>query len=62
MAFATLAGSLRIASGPGLYCSSRSSKNFVRIPPGISRVTLIRPAVSAASARVKPTTPNFAAQ
>ena len=61
-ASATLAGSLRIASGPGLYCSSRSSKNLVRMPPGTTRVTPTCPASSAASARVKPTTPNFAAQ
>jgi hypothetical protein len=32
------------------------------MPPGTSRVTPIRPAVSAARARVKPTTPNLLAQ
>src|SRR4029450_1625484 len=46
-AAATWAGSLRIASGPGLYRSSRSSKNLVRIPPGISSVTPTCPASSA---------------
>src|SRR4051794_18726694 len=61
-AAATLAGSFSWASGPGLYFGSRSSKNAVCIPPGTSSVTPTRPAVSAASARVKPTTPNFEAQ
>ena len=46
----------------GLYCSSRPSKKAVSMPPGISRVTPTRPAISAASARVKPTTPNLLAQ
>ena len=32
------------------------------MPPGISKVTPTRPASSTASARVKPTTPNFEAQ
>ena len=59
---ATSSGSLRGASGPGRYCSVRPSKNRVRIPPGTSRVTPTRPASSVASARVKPTTPNFEAQ
>src|SRR5207247_3147574 len=59
---ATCAGSFSGASGGGLYLSSRASKNAVRMPPGMSSVTPTSPASSAASARVKPTTPNFAAQ
>src|SRR3954447_3328352 len=55
-------GGASFASGGGLYCSVRPSKNAVCMPPGISSVTPTRPAVSAASARVKPTTPNFEAQ
>src|SRR4051794_19708106 len=62
IASATCAGSLRTASGPGLYCSGGPSKKCVVMPPGISSVTPTSPAVSAASARVKPTTPNFDAQ
>jgi hypothetical protein len=61
-AWAISDGSARRASAPGLYCSGRPSKKRVCIPPGISRVTPTRPAVSAARARVKPTTPNLLAQ
>src|SRR5690606_22946436 len=61
-AAAVCAGSLRSASGPGRYRSLRPSKNAVRIPPGTSRVTPTRPAYSAASAWVKPRTPNLDAQ
>src|SRR5690606_4951696 len=59
---ATSRGSLSFAVGAGLYCSGLSSKKPVRIPPGMRSVTPMRPAVSAASARVKPTTPNLEAQ
>ncbi len=62
IASATWVGSLRTASGPGLYWSGRPSKKAVVIPPGTRSVTPTSPAVSAASARVKPTTPNFDAQ
>src|SRR6185437_16195790 len=61
-ASATFAGSLSFASAGGLYFSSRSSKNAVCMPPGTSMVTPTVPCSSAASARVKPTTPNFEAQ
>src|SRR5205085_12250309 len=46
----------------GLYSAGRSSKKLVCMPPGTSNVTPTRPASSAASARVKPTTPNLLAQ
>ncbi len=59
---ATAAGSLRFASEPGLYFGSRSSKKCVFMPEGISVVTPTSPFVSAASARVKPSTPNLEAQ
>ena len=39
MALATSAGSLSLASGGGLYCSSRPSKKCVRMPPGMTIVT-----------------------
>src|SRR4051794_37737492 len=55
-------GGASFASGGGLYCSVRPSKNAVCMPPGMSSVTPTRPAVSAARARVKPTTPNLEAQ
>src|SRR6266496_2069442 len=61
-ACATSSGWLSLASGGGLYCSSRSSKNAVCMPPGTSMVTPTSPAASAASARLKPTTPNLEAQ
>ena len=41
---ATSSGRLSLASGPGRYCSVRSSKNAVCMPPGTSRVTPTRPA------------------
>ena len=62
MARATFAGSFSRESSEGLYCSGRSSKNFVFMPPGIIAVTPISPAVSAARAWVKPSTPNLDAQ
>src|SRR6266545_4468318 len=61
-AAATSCGRLSFASGGGLYWSGRPSKNGVCIPPGNSIVTPTSPCVSAASARVNPTTPNFDAQ
>src|SRR5206468_5560278 len=61
-AAATCSGRLSWASGPGLYCSGRPSKNGVAMPPGTRRVTPTRPAVSAANASVKPTTPDLLAQ
>ena len=51
-----------LGTAAGLYCSGRPSKKAVCMPPGISRVTPTRPAVSAARALVKPTTPNLLAQ
>ena len=60
--WATSSGRLSLASGPGLYCSSRSSKNAVCMPPGMSSVTPTSPLSSLCSARVKPTTPNLLAQ
>lgn len=61
-AAATSSGALSTASAGGLYCSVRLSKKWVCMPPGISSVTPTSPAVSAAKARVNPTTPNFEAQ
>src|SRR6266508_4036987 len=61
-AAATSCGRLSFASGGGLYWSGRPSKNGVCIPPGNSIVTPTSPCVSAASARVNPSTPNFDAQ
>lgn len=60
--FATYSGSMSCASGPGLYCSVRSAKKFVRMPAGITFVTPMRPAVSAARACENPRTPNFDAE
>ena len=55
-------GPVQLGVRAGLYCSGRPSKKAVCMPPGISRVTPTRPAVSAARALVKPTTPNLLAQ
>jgi hypothetical protein len=59
---ATSSGRLSRWSGAGLNSSGRPSKNDVCMPPGRSSVTPTRPSVSAASARVNPTTPNLLAQ
>src|SRR3954468_13432654 len=61
-ASATSAGWHNGVSGAGLYCSSRSSKKCVCIPPGVSSVTPTRHLYSSHSALVKPTTPNLLAQ
>ena len=60
--FATYSGSMSWASGPGLYCSVRSAKKFVRMPAGMMFVTPMRPPVSAARACENPRTPNFDAE
>src|SRR5918992_4506602 len=59
---ATSSGRLSRWSAAGLNSSGRSSKKCVCMPPGMSSVTPTRSPVSAASARVKPTTPNLLAQ
>src|SRR4030095_9052047 len=53
-AWATSSGRLSLASAAGLYCSGRPSKKAVCIPPRISRVTPIPPAVSGGRALAGP--------